>query len=146
MNKLKLILQSTHTQRKKLCPNTRSSSLAEPGDGWDIWMETARKKKKACRRTTQGTPQPEELRDRAWDGAVSPLSPRTMEMTDGNKGARGHATGHRVVDKWLEVQVVEGMETRRRRTLAIGSSRKVSNEGHELEDELSVRSISPSLE
>lgn len=62
-------------------------------------METARKRKEACRRTIQGAHQTEELRDRAWDGAVSPLSPRTMEMTSGNKEARGHATGHPVVDK-----------------------------------------------
>ena len=61
------------------------------------WKQPERKRKLVG--TTQGAPQPEELRDRVWDGAVSSLSPRTMEATDGNKGARRHVTGHPVVDK-----------------------------------------------
>lgn len=70
-------------------------------------METARKKRKACWRTIQGAPQPEELRDRAWDGAVRPLSP-----SDSNKEARGRATGHLVVVSDVRMQVVDGVETR----------------------------------
>lgn len=93
---------SVHTHAKEV----RSSAPTQGPPRWlNLGMvETSEWKQPGIERKLVGEPSRVLIRlknsgTERGIGAVSPLSPRTMEMTGGNKEARGHATGDPVVDK-----------------------------------------------